>query len=120
MGLIKAAKRFDPDKGYTFSTFATRCIKNYILIDIRNSKTNNRKANTTAVSLDEPVLFDEDGDTKSLMDTISSNFDMEEYIIEKEKIELVSNAISKLSPEERQILNWYYSSERKKDTSGDI
>ena len=35
LGLIKAARNFDGDKGYKFATYAVRCIRNEMLMFLR-------------------------------------------------------------------------------------
>lgn len=48
VGLIKAAKAFDPNVGCTFSTFATRCILNQIRMSFRTPS-------VPTVSYDAPI-----------------------------------------------------------------
>lgn len=48
VGLIKAAKAFDPNAGCTFSTFATRCILNQIRLSFRTKS-------VPTVSYDMPI-----------------------------------------------------------------
>lgn len=48
VGLIKAAKAFDPHAGYAFSSFATRCILNQIRMSFR-------KPSVPTVSYDAPI-----------------------------------------------------------------
>lgn len=38
LGLVKAAKSFDPEKGYKFSSFANRCMRNEILLYLRQRR----------------------------------------------------------------------------------
>lgn len=67
IGLWKACKNYDSDKS-KFATFATRCIRNEILMELRRRKTQQK---TEAVSLDMPISVEgkEDAET-SLMETL--------------------------------------------------
>ena len=56
VGLVKAANKFDPDKGVKFSTFAGSCIRNEMLMYLRKL---NRQV-PYEVSLNEPIGYDED------------------------------------------------------------
>ena len=109
VGLVKAANTYNPDRGYAFSTLASVCIQNEILYYIRS----NKKHDNT-ISLDSPVpnQIGED-ENKSLIDIIASDFNMEDYLIEKEKIEILNKAISTLEPDEQYLLKHYYSSTTK-------
>lgn len=46
IGVVKAVNTFNPDKGFTFSTYATRIVRNEILMTFR------KKRITPAFSLD--------------------------------------------------------------------
>ncbi len=63
IGLIKAVDTFDISKGFAFSTYAVRCIKNQILMYLRKHK-NCISINTEVV--DTLTLEDMIGDKKSL------------------------------------------------------
>ena len=63
VGLIKAVSTFDYTKGNRFSSYASRCIENEILMALRNNK---KTAND--VSIYEPVDTDKDGNSLTLLD----------------------------------------------------
>lgn len=65
IGLIKAAKNFDANKGYKFATLASRCIWNQMLMFIRRSKNWQGE-----VSLYEPIYTDTEGNEITLIDII--------------------------------------------------
>ena len=73
IGLIKAVKSFDEKKGIRFSTFATMCIRNEILMFYR--KENPRRAGVISI---EEALFgnkdNEDGNTNNIASKISEDF----------------------------------------------
>lgn len=55
IGLWKAAMMFDPDRKFTFATFACKCIKNEIRMFLRKE---NRWMKLCAASLDAPCHID--------------------------------------------------------------
>ena len=52
LGLVRAAERFDPRQGFTFSTYATECVRSYIL---RHLKQGRDQARVPCVSLETPL-----------------------------------------------------------------
>lgn len=74
IGVVKAANTFNPDKGFTFSAYATQIIRNEIL------KTFRKKRITPAFSLDEPYQL-ENGDLVNLSETIADNRRFEDEVI---------------------------------------
>ena len=112
IGLVKAANMFDPGKGYTFSTLATTCIKTEVLNDIRRSKSNKCKANFGAIPLDSPVYSDENGRDVLLLDTIPSDFDVEEHLIKKENIKRLKEAYFTLNEKEQRIIKYCFGSDK--------
>ena len=67
IGLIKAIDSFKGYKGYKISTYASRCIENEILMELRSSK--KQKAE---VSLNQVIGTDKDGNDMKIIDTIES------------------------------------------------
>ena len=54
VGLVKAAKTFDPAKGYQFSTLAVKIMNNEILMFLRN----NKKHSIPMMALDKEIVED--------------------------------------------------------------
>ena len=80
IGLMKAVDTFDSDRRARFSTYASRCIENEILMYLR--KIQNQK---TEVSIDEPLNVDWDGNELLLSDILgtegdSVNRDLEQVV----------------------------------------
>ena len=66
IGLCKAAQTFNPENNSKFSTYACICIRNNILMEIRNEK---RQCDYYSISLQTPVGGEKD--EILLEDTIS-------------------------------------------------
>lgn len=109
IGLVKAANKFDPDKGYKFNTWAVQCIRSEILQDIRKGNALTRRANINPISLELPTgITNNTGTPVLLIDTIDSGFDLEAYVIHREQTELLNKAISTLTDREKMILKYKY------------
>jgi RNA polymerase sporulation-specific sigma factor len=67
-GLLKAFNTYDENSGFTFGTYATRCITNEILQEDRRMC---NRFNNKALSLDAPVAYDDKGEEKLLIDSLS-------------------------------------------------
>jgi len=110
IGLIKAIRTFDSDKGVTLSTYAARCIENEILMYFRGQKRNNFE-----VFIDDPIDTDKEGNSIRLLDIICSEEDTMETIsklIENEKLrKYILNALTK---RERTIIVMRYGLDNKK------
>ena len=104
-GLVRAAKTYQPDKGYQFSTYACRCIRNAVLMDIRNNK---KRVND--ISLDAPVEIKDT--VKSLYDLIESDFDVEAQYEKKELVTRVYRALFELSDEEKKLYCDYFKEQK--------
>jgi len=70
IGLIKAITTFDNSKGTRLATYASRCIENEILMQIRSNKKRQNE-----VSLHEPIGVDKEGNEISLFDIIENDTD---------------------------------------------
>ena len=107
IGLVRAANEYDETKGYTFTTYAATCIRNEILRDIRHNQSDKRKANLNTISLEVVVNSDAGKDTL-LIDSIPSDFDMEEYIIQREDMLALHKAFKMLDAKEQLLIKRYY------------
>ena len=104
IGLIKAINTFKPDKNIKLATYASRCIENEILMYLRrNNKTR------LEVSIDEPLNVDWDGNELLLSDILGTDEDVIYHDIKAEiEKSLLNNAISRLNPRERKIVELRY------------
>lgn len=100
IGLIKAVKTFKADKNIRLATYASRCIENEILMQIRkNSKIKND------LSLDKPLSEDFDGNQLVLADIIPSDDDLITTAVDEPgDKQLIGELISKLNSREREIM----------------
>lgn len=96
--LIKASKTFDESKGYKFSSYATKCIRYELSNYLQYKGRGKRKYEDYLISLDE-----EKEDNK-LLDLLSDGTDLENDIIQSEKIELLKTIIAILEPKDRFML----------------
>lgn len=74
-GLMKAVDTFDYKKGAKFSTYASRCVENEILMHFRA-----QKKHLSDLSMNEPTMTDKDGNALTLMDTLEDGTDLEEQV----------------------------------------
>ena len=88
IALIQATKTFDGNKGFKFSSYAIRCIRNEICNYLQYSNRKRRKSNLKDISLDTDI-----SENTTLVDTIDSGIDIENDTIEKEKIDLLNKII---------------------------
>ena len=101
IGLMKAIKTFDYSKGNSFSTYASRCIENEILMNFRSSK-----KNVQSVFLDDVISTDKDGNNLSLYEVLCDNTASVDTQIENKilynKIEKI--VLTKLEEREKEII----------------
>ena len=74
-GLIKAVDTFDYHKNTRFSTYASKCIENEILMHFRA-----QKKHLSDLHMNEPAMTDKDGNTLTLMDTLEDGTNLEEQV----------------------------------------
>lgn len=103
-GLIKAVDNFDVDKNISFATFATRCIKNEILMFLRGEK------HKKYISLDEPICTDENGNELIYGDTLSDDkYNFEEELDKQETLKIVRNFVLNMPDSmEKQAIIMYF------------
>lgn len=100
IGLMKAINTFNVDKNIKLATYASRCIENEILMQLRrNTKIKNE------ISIDEPLNKDGDGNELLLSDILGTDSDVTSKAIEDEvDMKLLKIAISKLDSREKYIM----------------
>lgn len=103
IGMIKAIKSFDPSNGVKFSTYATRCMTNEILMYFRKEK--KHKSN---ISIEQPLSYDGEGNEMKLEDLLDSGDDILGEIVEREEIIRLRQAIEQLGGRDRVIIEEMY------------
>lgn len=100
IGLIKAINTYNLDKNIKLATYASRCIENEILMQIR--KVSKQKGE---VSIDEPLTFDGDGNELMLSDILCQEADVVSGGLESSvERQLLYSSLSKLNPREQYIM----------------
>lgn len=100
IGLIKAVNTFDHNKKIKLATYASRCIENEILMQLRRTSKMRYE-----VSLDEPLKIDYDGNELLLSDVMGTEEDTIYQHLEKDiDYSLLQTAMSKLSKREQTIV----------------
>ena len=102
IGLCKAAKTFNNSKGSKFSTYACICIRNTILMDIRDQK---RQCDYYSISLQTPVGGEKD---EILLEDTISDYELELDILNKEEKMALIESVRKLNDEDRQMIDLYF------------
>ena len=74
-GLIKAVDTFDYHKNTRFSTYASKCVENEVLMHFRAMK-----KHASDLHMNEPAMTDKDGNTITLMDTLEDGTNLEEQV----------------------------------------
>ena len=105
IGLMKAVKSYNIDKGHTFSTFAARCIQNEILMMFRSNKKYNNE-----ISIEEKIGSDKDGNEVTLMDVLQdTNTSVEDRVETKVLFNKLLNYMDKkLNQREKEIIYLRY------------
>ena len=115
LGLVKGLKTYSESKG-VISTYLVKCIRNEIVMELRNQKTGKRNNGVKPISINTPTT-----DNLTIEDTIKSNFDMLESIIKKERIKELGVAINTLKPvEKRVIIDIYFNNKKQKEIQEEI
>lgn len=101
IGLMKAIKTFDYSKGSSFSTYASRCIENEILMTFRSDK-----KNAQAVYLEDIISVDKEGNNLSLFEVLcdktpSVDAQIENKILFKKVEKIIEE---KLDKREKEII----------------
>lgn len=80
IGLIKAIDTYNVEKGTRLATYASKCIENEILMNIRTNK-----KNKVQVSLQDPIGMDKEGNEISLIDVLGTEID---YILDQVELKV--------------------------------
>jgi len=103
VGLVKAIETFDTSRKVEFSTYATRCIDNEILMFLRKL---NRYIDMD--SLDRKINPGNDGNESKIEDIISDGTDIVKDYIDKETYCIIRKAVKDLPDRDREIIMLYF------------
>ena len=101
IGLIKAINSYNTEKEIKLATYASRCIENEILMQIRKTQKMKRE-----VSLDDPLNTDTDGNELLLCDVLGTDSEtVSERVINEVENKLLKKALFVLTDKERYIIS---------------
>jgi len=103
LGLLKAVDTFDMDKGFEFTTYASRCIENEILMFLRKLKNDQ-----IVSSLDAPINVDMDGHEQTLEDILSNDIDIEEDYVNNDVQAIVRSIVENMEGRDKEIVKMYF------------
>ena len=103
IGLIKAIKTYNHERGVRLATYAARCIENEVLMHLRNIKKLKQE-----VSIYDPIGYDKEGNEISLIDILTSDSEIIEQIDARLQEEKVKNNLGVLNRRERQVIEMRY------------
>ena len=103
IGLIKAVGSFRADKNIKLATYASRCIENEILMHLRKTSKSNGN-----ISLEAPLSQDSDGNELLLQDILADEHSVSEELEQDCEKDYLRNAIYKLHPRDRKIIELRY------------
>ncbi|MEQ8201869.1 MAG: RNA polymerase sporulation sigma factor SigK [Syntrophomonadaceae bacterium] len=103
IGLIKAIKTFNHDRGVKLATYSARCIENEVLMHLRNTKKLRQE-----MSIYDPIGIDKEGNEISLMDVLTSDNEILEIIEARMQGEQIKDKLDSLSVREREVVEMRY------------
>ena len=103
IGLIKAVESYSLEKKTKFSTYASRCIENEILMYFRT-----RRKTAGDVSLEDPLDTDRDGNSLTLMELVSDEEDIISRLDLTLKAEKLRKVFGVLEGREQTVLRMRY------------
>jgi RNA polymerase sigma factor (sigma-70 family) len=112
LGLVQAARVWDPERGLTFSTLAVKVIERMISRGIR--KEGGLDNSAPILSLDE-LLDDRDayeGAQQRHLDQMPDDGDVVQALLRSEEKLLVARAVAELTPEQQWVLRQRFYEER--------
>lgn len=103
IGLIKAVKTFDKSKKVKFSTYATRCINNEILMFIKKVKKDQK-----IDSLDKTITHGKEGKELKIKDIISDEINIVKDYEKNINYKIIQEIIKELPERNREIIMLYF------------
>jgi RNA polymerase sigma factor (sigma-70 family) len=112
LGLLQAARAWDPRRGLAFSTLAVKVIQRAISRGIR--KEGDDRASPSPLSLDELLDGGEPGDgmPQRHLDQVRDAVDVERTVLDAEDRLAIARAVAELTPEQQWMLRQRFYEER--------
>ena len=100
IGLIKAVNSFSPQKNIRFSTYASKCVQNEILMALRKQSTGEN-----VLYLEESIDTENKNEKLTLKESLQDDFEISEFCEKQElKNSILKAVLEKLDSRERQII----------------
>lgn len=99
LGLVKATRKFRPEYGYEFATFATPVIRNEILMRLRKER-----HFCNMVSLDDLVTNEKDGSSTKNEELIACTKDCYDEIWERQFLEYIRDLLEREDKKYQEII----------------
>lgn len=109
IGLIKATNTFDITKNIEFTTYATKCITNEILMFLKKL---NKYQNID--SLNKIINIDSNGNELKIEDLLYDELNLNEEYIKNETYQFVRELVSNLKEKEKKIIIMYFGFDKDK------
>jgi RNA polymerase sigma factor (sigma-70 family) len=107
IGLLQAARAWDPERSHSFSTLACKAIERMIVRGVSREWKPEQAAAT--LSLDGLVFGEEaEGREARFVDQIAGEQDVEQELLDSETGIAVRSALEQLRPEQRQLIERHY------------
>ena len=103
IGLIKAIKTFNYERGVKLATYSARCIENEVLMHLRNIKKLRQE-----MSIYDPIGIDKEGNEISLMDVLTSDNEILEIIEARMQGQHIKDKLDALTAREREVVEMRY------------
>lgn len=103
IGLIKAIRTYNHERGVKLATYAARCIENEVLMHLRNIRKLRQE-----VSIYDPIGYDKEGNEISLMDVLTTDSEIIEIIETRMQGKKIKDKMDTLSGREREVIEMRY------------
>ncbi|MEA4923995.1 MAG: RNA polymerase sporulation sigma factor SigK [Syntrophomonadaceae bacterium] len=103
IGLIKAIRTYNHERGVKLATYAARCIENEVLMHLRNIRKLRQE-----VSIYDPIGYDKEGNEISLMDILTTDSEIIDIIETRMQGKKIKDKMDTLSGREREVIEMRY------------
>jgi RNA polymerase sigma factor FliA len=120
MGLVNAARAWDPARSRSFSTLACRAIERMIIRGVNREWRPDREQRT--VSMDALISGGSgDGGEERFVEHLPADENVEQEMLSTERVVALKSALETLSPEQRDLIRrHYFEDEKVQDIAEDL